>query len=111
MKSGALHALATTGSRRAAVLPDVPTMEESGFPGFVIAPWWGVLAPKATPPAIVKQLNQVMNEILKDPKVKERFAGLGLEVSGGPPERLEQYIRSESAKWGALVRARQIRAQ
>jgi tripartite-type tricarboxylate transporter receptor subunit TctC len=110
VKGGALRALATTGGRRAKVLPEVPTMEESGFPGFVIAPWWGVLAPARTPPAVVARLNQVFNQVLADPAVTKRFEELGLDVRAGTAQQLAAHIRSESAKWGKLVRERNIRA-
>ena len=111
VKNGPLRALATTGSVRSKALPNVPTMEEAGFPGFVIEPWWGVLAPAKTPPAIVARLNQAINEILKDPAVVRRFAEVDLNIWGGPPERLGNLIKSETARWGKLVRERNIRAE
>ena len=111
IKSGAVRALATTGPKRSKALPDVPTMEESGFPGFVIQPWWGVLAPAKTPPAIVAKLNQVFNDALKDPAVTKRFDELDLDVVGGRPEQLRALSRSETAKWGKLARERNIRAE
>jgi tripartite-type tricarboxylate transporter receptor subunit TctC len=111
VRSGAVRALATTGAQRSALLPDIPTMEQSGFPQFVIAPWMGVLAPKATPAAIVHRLNDAMNQALRDPLLRQRFAELGIDVYGGSPQRLADYIRSESEKWGKLARSRNIRAQ
>ncbi len=111
VKAGALRALATTGARRAASLPDVPTMEESGFPGFVIEPWWGVLAPAGTPAAVVNALNRTIADLLKDPAVLARFAQIDLAPWGGSPQRMRQLMRSETAKWGELVRARGIKAE
>jgi len=111
VKSGALRALATTGAKRSASLPNVPTMEEAGFPGFVIEPWWGVLAPGKTPPAVVAKLNQVINELLEDPAVLARFEEIDLAPWGGTPQRMGELIRSESAKWGKLVRERGIKAE
>jgi tripartite-type tricarboxylate transporter receptor subunit TctC len=111
VKPGPLRALATTGAKRSKLLPDVPTMQEAGFPGFVIEPWWGVLAPAKTPPAIVARLNQVINEVLKDPAVVRRFEEVGLDIWGGPPERMANLMRTETAKWGKLVRDRGIKAE
>jgi tripartite-type tricarboxylate transporter receptor subunit TctC len=111
IKSGALRALATTGAKRSGELPDVPTMEEAGFPGFVITPWWGVLAPAKTPPAVIAKLNQAVNDALKDPAVIKRFDEAGLRIAGGPPERLAALSKSETARWGKLVRERNIKVE
>ncbi|MCW5621606.1 MAG: tripartite tricarboxylate transporter substrate binding protein [Burkholderiales bacterium] len=111
VKSGALRALATTGSTRSKALPAVPTMEEAGFPGFVIEPWWGVLAPAKTPPAVVAKLNQVINDVLKDPAVLKRFEEIDLNVWGGSAQRMSEQIKAETAKWAQLVRARNIKAE
>jgi len=111
VKAGALRALATTGATRSRSLPDVPTMEEAGFPGFVIEPWWGVLAPAKTPPAVVHELNRIIGEVLEDPIVRKRFEEIDLAVWGGTPQRMAQQIKFESAKWGKLVRERNIKAE
>lgn len=111
VRSGALRALATTGSRRSKALPNVPTMEEAGFRGFVIEPWWGVLAPAKTPVAVVNKLNRVINDVLADPVVLKRFEELDLAAWGGTPQRMGAQIRTETAKWGRLVRERGIRAE
>ena len=111
VKAGPLVPLATTGAKRSKSLPTVPTMEEAGFAGFVIEPWWGVLAPAKTPPAVVAKLNQVLNDVLKDPAVLKRFEEVDLNVWGGTPERLGTLVRTETAKWGKLVRDRDIKAE
>jgi tripartite-type tricarboxylate transporter receptor subunit TctC len=110
VKGGAVRAIATTGPKRTRALPDVPTMEEQGFKGFVISPWWGVLAPAKTPPAVVARLNQAMNQVLANPEVIKRFQDADLEVWGGTSEKLGAMIKSETARWGKLVRERGIKA-
>jgi tripartite-type tricarboxylate transporter receptor subunit TctC len=110
IKAGAVRAIATTGPKRTRSLPDVPTMEEQGFKGFVISPWWGVLAPAKTPPAIVARLNQAMGQVLANPEVIKKFQDHDLEVWSGTPEQLGAMIKSETAKWGKLVRERGIKA-
>jgi len=111
VKAGAVRALATTGAKRSKQLPDVPTMQEAGFPGFVIQPWWGVLAPAKTPPAIVARLNEAFNGALHDSAVMKRFEEVDLDPAGGTPEQLRALIQSESAKWGKLARSRNIKAE
>lgn len=108
IKSGAVRPLAVTGPKRLRELPHIPTMEEAGFPGFVLTAWWGVLAPAKTPPAIVVQLNKAMNEALHDPAVQARLSSQAFEVIGGTPQRLADHIRAESARWGKLIKSRGI---
>jgi len=111
VKAGAVRALAITGARRSPLVPDVPTMEEAGFPGFVIAPWFGVMAPKKTPDAIIARLNKAYDEALKDPGIVRRLGELGMTVAGGAPEAFQEHMRSETLRWGELVRAHGIRAE
>ena len=110
IKAGAVRALATTGAKRSKQLPNVPTMQEAGYPGFVIQPWWGVLAPAKTPPAIVAKLNEAFNGALRDPSVIKRFEEVDLDPAGGTPDQLHALIVSETAKWGKLARSRNIKA-
>ncbi|MGH8679739.1 MAG: Bug family tripartite tricarboxylate transporter substrate binding protein [Burkholderiales bacterium] len=111
VKSADLRALAVTGPKRLASLPDVPTMEEAGFPGFVIAPWFGALAPKKTPRRIIDRLNQAYNAALADPNVAKQFAEMELIAGGGTPEAFQSHIRAEVKRWGDLVKARGIHAE
>ncbi len=111
VRAGAVRALATTGAKRSALVPEVPTMEESGFPGFVIAPWFGVMAPKKTPDGIVERINKAYEEALRDPEVVKRLAEMGMTVGGGTPRQFQEHIREESKRWGELVRAHGIRAE
>jgi tripartite-type tricarboxylate transporter receptor subunit TctC len=111
VKAGALRALAVTAPSRLGSLPDVPTMEEAGFPGFVIAPWFGILAPKATPGAYIEQLNRAYNEALADPEVVRRLAEMEVIPGGGTPESFGGHIQTEIKRWAEVVKARGIQAQ
>jgi len=111
VKAGAVRALAVTSAARMSALPNVPTMQEAGYPGFVLTAWWGLLAPARTPAAVVARLNAVMNEVLNDPAVRNRLAEHAFEVIGGTPHKLAEHIRGESARWSRLIKARGIRAE
>ena len=111
VKAGAVRALATTGAQRSSKLPDLPAMQEAGYPGFVIQPWWGVLVPAKTPAAAIARLNRVINEALQDPAVIKRFDDVDLDIAGGSPEQLRALVQSESARWSKLARSRNIKAE
>ena len=104
IKSGRYKALAVTGAKRNAALPDVPTVAESGVPGYSMNTWYGAVMPAGTPPAIVAKLNGEINKILKMPDVRERLAALGADTVGGSPEQFRTYIKSEVAKFTKVVR-------
>jgi tripartite-type tricarboxylate transporter receptor subunit TctC len=105
IKSGKLRAIAQTGAKRSPALPDVPTIAESGFPGFEATAWYGVHAPARTPKAIVARLNSEFVKALKLPDVRERLSSLGFEISGSTPEFYGNYIKSEIKKWAKVVKA------
>jgi tripartite-type tricarboxylate transporter receptor subunit TctC len=109
VRSGRLRALAVTGERRSAMLPDVPTIAESAIPGFEASTWWGILAPAGTPPAIVSELNATLARALTQHEMTDRFAALGAEPVGGPPQRLAEHLDYEIAKWRKVIRAANIR--
>ena len=109
VRSGKLRALAVTGERRSAILPEVPTVAEAALPGFEASTWWGILAPARTPAAIVDRLNSELSAALTQPEVQARVAALGAEMAGGPPRRLAEHLRVEIPKWGRVVRAADIR--
>jgi tripartite-type tricarboxylate transporter receptor subunit TctC len=108
VKSGKLRALAVAGDRRAKALPDVPTVAESGFPGYEANTWNGMLAPAGTPRAIVMRLNQEMLKILSQREVMEYMNADGAEPAGNTPDHFAAYIRSEHAKWARVIREAKI---
>ena len=105
---GRLKALAVTTPKRLSASPDIPTVAETGMPGFEAVSWGGVLAPAATPRPIVDKLNAEIVRILKLPEVKKRFAEAGAEVVHSTPEEFAKYIASETAKWGKIARTAQV---
>jgi len=105
IKAGKLRAVAVTSLKRAPALPDVPTIAESGLPGFEASSWFGVLAPAGTPAPIVAKLNAEVNKWLQSPEGKEQLLAQGAEVAGGSPEQFAAHIRAESDKWAKVVKA------
>ena len=105
IKSGKLRALATTGPRRPAAMPDVPTMTEQGLPGATISGWFAFLAPQRTPRAIVDKLNAEMTRILQTPEMREQLAREGSEPAPGTPEQLGKHIASEIQRLGKIAKA------
>lgn len=101
---GSLRAIATTGAKRLEALPNVPTIAESGYPGFEAANWYAFVAPKATPPAVVQRLNAAIVVALTDPAVVAQLRKNGLDPAPTKPDEASKYIRSESEKWGGLAR-------
>ena len=108
VKAGKIRALAVTSTRRLTVLPDVPTMSEAGIPGFESYNWQGVIAPARTPREIVDRLNRELNLLLTQPSLRDLITGDGSQVGGGTPEAFGAFIRSESEKWGRVVREGRI---
>jgi tripartite-type tricarboxylate transporter receptor subunit TctC len=104
VKAGRVRALAVTGARRSASLPDVPTMIEAGVPGYEVTAWTGVIAPAGLPRPILDRLNHAVNATIQDPTVKARLAQLGSEGGGGTPEDYGEIIRKDSAKWAEVIR-------
>jgi tripartite-type tricarboxylate transporter receptor subunit TctC len=111
VKAGAVRALATTGAVRSPLVPDVPTMAESGYRDFVIAPWFGVMTARATPDEMVDRINGAYDEALRDAAIVRRLAEIGMTAHGGPAESFQEHIRKESTRWGALVKQHGIRAE
>lgn len=107
--AGKLKPLAVTSAQRLPMLKDVPTMIESGYPGFVAVTWSGLLAPAGTPPAVVARLNSEIDKILKQPEVQAKLAAEGSTPTGGSAAQFAETIRSEHARWGALIREANIK--
>ncbi|HEY8707378.1 MAG TPA: tripartite tricarboxylate transporter substrate binding protein [Burkholderiaceae bacterium] len=103
IKAGKLKALATTGAKRLSVLPDLPTVAESGHPGFESTAWLGLLAPAGTPRTIIDQLNAQVLKVMALPETRKRMAAFGAEITTSTPEQFAAHIRSEIAKLGKVV--------
>jgi tripartite-type tricarboxylate transporter receptor subunit TctC len=108
IRSGKLRALAVTGKRRSAELPDVPTVEEAGVAGYEVSPWYGLLAPAATPRPIIAVLSAEVTKIVRSPGLVEKLAAQGAEPAGGTPEEFAAYLRAEAARWGRVIRDNDI---
>ena len=108
IKSGKLRPLAITSKSRSPLAPDIPTMAELGFPEIEVLNWQGLVGPKGMPLDLVKMLNTVGNKALQDPELKDRILVQGNEVGGGTPEQFAALIKSESVKWGKVVRDAKI---
>ncbi len=104
VESGKLKYLAVSTSARSTLAPQVPTMAESGFPGFNVFVWYGILAPAGTPSEVVDKLGRETLKVMAQPELKEAFARLGMEPMSGGPEQFAAFIRSETVKWAKIVR-------
>ena len=104
VKAGRVRALAVTGAHRAASLPEVPTLMESGVPGYEVTAWTGVIAPAHLPRPILDKLNAAVNAAILDPLAKQRLAQMGSEGGGGTPEEYAELIRRDSAKWAEVIK-------
>lgn len=105
VNSGKLRALAVTGSQRIAALPDVPTVAESGLPGYEYETWTGLCAPAGTPRQVIARLNAELVKILRSPETRAWFATQGTRPVGDSPEEFAAVIRADHTKWGAIIRA------
>jgi tripartite-type tricarboxylate transporter receptor subunit TctC len=104
VKSGAIRPLAVTSARRSPSLPDVPTLAESGYPGFSMSTWYGVWAPAGTPAVIVQRLAGEIGAIVRMPEVRAQFAKLGAEPVGNTPAEFAAFTKSELGKWAVIVK-------
>ena len=104
IKSGKLRAIAVTSKARSETLPELPTLAESGLPGFDVNPWFGLVAPAATPAAIVNQLNRDINELLATPDLRARFAGQGAVPLATSPAEFAALLKQDIEKWARVVK-------
>ena len=105
INSGLVRPLAVTTLKRTAVLPDLPTVAEAGLPGFEATTWHGLVAPAATPPAVIARLHDATVAALHDPALAKSLADLGVDISSSTPEEFARYITAEIPKWTAVVKA------
>jgi tripartite-type tricarboxylate transporter receptor subunit TctC len=108
IKSGKLTALGVTSATRSSLLPDVPTLAEAGLPGFDVSGWFGLFAPKGTPPDIVAKLNAETVKILNDPQFKADFLSRGAVTIGGSSEAFTKYAADERVRWAKIIEEAKI---
>ena len=112
IKAGKLKAIAVTGRERSTLLPDVPTVAQSGFPGFEVAQWQGLVAPAGTPPAVIARLHAELVRIMRMPAIVEKLAAIGMENStSATPEEFTQWVQKETSRWPALFKAAGIQPE
>ena len=111
VKAGRLRGLAQSGSKRSALIPDIPTVAEAGVAGYEVMVWFGVVAPAGTPKDIVQKLNAEVIRILAMPDVRERFLAQGVEPLGSTPEQFGEHIRAQMAKWAKVVQDAGVKAE
>jgi tripartite-type tricarboxylate transporter receptor subunit TctC len=108
---GKVRGIAVTSAKRSPALPTVPTIAESGFPGFELVTWYGIIAPAGTPAAIVEKLNAALNEVLRTPDVKAKLEEDGATIVGGPPSQFTHALTSDMARLGPMIKAAGIKAE
>ena len=110
-RAGKLRAIAVTGATRSTGSPEIPTVAESGVPGFNVTAWYGVSAPAKTPPAIVDRLNTEIVRALKSPDLRERLVSQGVDPVGNTPEQYTAFVRNEIPKWAKVITAAKIKGE
>ncbi len=111
VKAGKLRGLAVTSTARSKVIPELPTVSESGLPGYEYSGWYGLWVPARTPESLVKRINEGMNTALKDAALRQRFLELGIEPQGGSEEKFASYLAGEFPKWAKVAREAGIKAE
>jgi tripartite-type tricarboxylate transporter receptor subunit TctC len=111
ISAGSVRALGVTAAKRAAILPDVPTIAEAGVPGYDTAVWWGLLGPANMPADVVAKLSHDFVAAVNLPAVKDRLAGLGASAIGSSPQEFDAVIHADYEKWGPIIKAAGIKAE
>jgi tripartite-type tricarboxylate transporter receptor subunit TctC len=111
IQAGKLRAIAVTSAKRFPLLPDLPTIAESGYPTFESLAWNGIVVPAGTPAPVVARLNTEVNAILKDPEIVKKMNGFGFDLIGGTPQDLGNLMRAEAAKWAPVIKASGIKIE
>jgi tripartite-type tricarboxylate transporter receptor subunit TctC len=104
VSAGKLRALATSGKRRSPALPDLPTLDESGLPGFEYSPWYGVFAPAGTPAPVLAKIHAAINKVLAEPEIRDKLGKQGLEVQPMTREEFATVVQSDMPKWAKVIR-------
>lgn len=111
VKAGALRAIAITSPTRQPYAPDLPTVTESGVPGFEVSSWYGLFAPAGTPASVIAKVNADLHKIMAQPEVREQFISRGDEPFAGTPEQAGNYLKSEIAKWNKVIKSASIKTE
>jgi tripartite-type tricarboxylate transporter receptor subunit TctC len=111
IRAGKFKPIAVTGQQRSPLLPNVPTIAESGVPGYEVNVWFGIQAPAGTPKEVVQKLNQEIAKALVDPEIVKRFREQGVEVVGSSPTKFATLVEAEIQKWGSVVRDANVRLE
>jgi len=110
-RAGRIRALAVSSAARVEIAPELPTVAESGLPGFEAIAWYNMFAPAGTPRGIVNRINAEVNRLLAQPEVRERLLALGVAPFTGTPEALGDYLKSEVARWAKVIREAGIKLE
>ena len=105
VQAGRLRSLGVSGAKRSPAAPDIPTIAEAGVPGFEAGNWYGLVAPAGTPRAVVTKINQEMTRILALPDLRTKLLAMGMEAESSSPEAFAEYLRTDAAKWGKIIKA------
>ncbi len=111
VRDNRLNPIGQTGLHRAHIAPDIPTLDESGLPGFNITAWIGVVAPKGTPPDIVKKLNGEISRALKDPEFAGQISAIGIDPIGSTPDEFGAFLRKEIPRWKQIVADGEVKVE